>query len=116
MLNETLKSIYISVFRYYIYIVQTNDITASCKSRDLLLAPDQNEDNTEAFTVGNEEEAACYIFFRKNPNAGIIAHECYHAVKSLLRWIGAEKEDEEVFAYLLDYVTEKTHKILKNDK
>jgi hypothetical protein len=50
------------------------------------------------------------------PNAldpGTISHESSHAVRELLRFHGA-KNDEETFAYHLDYLVGRIHKFLRD--
>ena len=48
-------------------------------------------------------------FFDKNPDAGLIAHECFHAVYSILesKKIPLCYETEEVYAYLIQYLVNK---------
>jgi hypothetical protein len=48
-------------------------------------------------------------FFDKNPDNGLIAHECFHAVYSILsnKGIQLSQETEEVYAYLLQFLINK---------
>lgn len=54
-------------------------------------------------------------FFDKNPDAGLIAHECFHATCFILesKKIALCNETEEVYAYLLQYLV---NKIIKKCK
>jgi hypothetical protein len=52
-------------------------------------------------------------FFDENPDAGLIAHECFHAVYSILesKKIALCHETEEVYAYLIQFLVKEIIKI-----
>jgi hypothetical protein len=52
-------------------------------------------------------------FFDENPDAGLIAHECFHAVYSILesKKIALCHETEEVYAYLIQFLLKEIIKI-----
>lgn len=58
------------------------------------------------------------IFIRKEiPNLeGVIAHECYHAMKGMERALGNIDGGEEFFAYHLGYLVDKVHEFINSDK
>jgi hypothetical protein len=47
---------------------------------------------------------------------GIIAHEAMHVTNSVMRRIGAETENEETHAYLLEWVTDRIHQTINEYK
>lgn len=53
-----------------------------------------------------------WIVFGLIPDAATIAHEASHAVRCLLTWAGA-RNDNETFAYHLDFLVGRIHRYLK---
>lgn len=93
--------------RYKLHIVFTDDIGRSKKHR---YGNDNHCEGAEAIHIPNEGGSS-HIIFRYTAGARIIAHESWHAVRSLLLWAGADL-DNEVVAYHLGYVVEEVHKFL----
>jgi hypothetical protein len=63
------------------------------------------------------------LFFKDNPKASIIAHECLHACDNVLNSIGYTRTEapiisDEISAYLLEHLIEVVNKciILNNEK
>lgn len=53
-----------------------------------------------------------WLVLAPDVDAGTIAHEASHAVRSMLAYVGAKNEDE-VFAYHLDYLVGRIHRFLE---
>lgn len=53
-----------------------------------------------------------WLVFGLNPSADAIAHECWHCISALLKFVGAKRE-EEVVAYHLGYLVGKIHEHLE---
>lgn len=91
------------VSNFNLSVVFSPDIFSSAAyiaDRDFLKNP-TGSDTAEAFTHCAKSFAIIYL--KPEADAGTIAHESYHAVRTLLRFIGAQ-EEEEVTAYHLDFV------------
>ena len=105
--------IIIPVFGYHIYVVITSDVVESRKWREDVLGKYKLTGITTALCSTNKDEDwYSYIFFNQNASSGIIAHEVYHALCNLFRYVDAAHE-EEVFAYHLTYVIEEIDKFKK---
>ena len=72
--------------------------------RDYLREPNPGE-GAEAFTVTSPTGGYSTIYLKPDSEMGTIAHESYHAVCNLLKFIGAEQEPE-VVAYHLGYIVD----------
>jgi hypothetical protein len=97
--------------RYKMHVVFTDDIARSKQAR---YGNPTGCEGAEAIHIPNEGGSS-HLFFRMNAGPRIIAHEAWHAVRSLLLWAGAGL-DNEVVAYHLGYVVEETHKFLNSLK
>lgn len=73
--------------------------------RDYLSEPPTSVSESDAFTKTSDYGYAT-IHLRPNSPIGDIAHESYHAISGLMRWLGAKHEDE-VIAYHLGYLVDK---------
>jgi hypothetical protein len=91
--------------RYGVHVVFTDDIARSKKHR---YGNDRDCDNAEAMHIPNVGGTS-YLLFKYDAGPRIIAHECWHAVRGLLLWVGAEL-DNEVVAYHLGYLVGEVHK------
>lgn len=63
----------------------------------------------EALTFSCENGGATAIIFNEKADVGTVAHECLHAVSSVLKFMGIKmlEESEECYAYSLGYLTKK---------
>lgn len=52
-----------------------------------------------------------YLILPLAPDEGTIAHECAHAVRAIFKRAGV-RNDDEAFAYHLDYLVGRVHKFL----
>jgi hypothetical protein len=91
------------VFRgYLVYIIFTNDVTAARAQRNDVLGVSDFGPGVEAMH-GTDGRGTSLLFFQEKASSGTIAHEAWHVVYELMRWIGASLEDE-VVAYHLSYI------------
>lgn len=65
-----------------------------------------------AFVWDADKPGVSWIVFGPNPDEATVCHEASHAVRAILRHIGA-RNDDETFAYHLDYLVGRIHKFLK---
>jgi hypothetical protein len=61
---------------------------------------------------GPERPKRAWIVFPLEPDEATVAHEASHAVRHLLQYVGA-KNDNETFAYHLDYLVGRIHRFMK---
>lgn len=62
---------------------------------------------SDAFTTSSAEGGYANIYLPPNAEAGTVAHEAYHSVKGLMKFIGSLGDDSEVIAYHLGYLVDK---------
>lgn len=70
------------------------------------------EGDNDAVTVHVSNENFSFIFLHPNCSVGTIAHECWHAVKGMMEYMGVELDSETV-AYHLGYLVDKVFKFMK---
>src|SRR5205823_3164674 len=91
-------------------VIFTDDISASVAYmaiRDNFNFPHGRVDECSGCHFAHGSSS--YIVLDNKVGAGQIAHEAWHCVHALLKWVGAQKEDE-VVAYHLGYIVDKvTH-------
>ena len=61
---------------------------------------------------GPERPKLAWIVFPVQPDEATVAHEASHAIRVLLNYVGA-RNDNETFAYHLDYLVGRIHRFLK---
>lgn len=91
----------------YIVVVLTEDVQASIHKR----ASDYDVENTGAICM-KSDTATSMLIFDINAPCGIIAHECWHAIRRMIVFHGGELENE-VVAYHLGYLVEQVCKFQK---
>ncbi len=76
--------------------------------------------DTRAVTVHVKDKAFSFLFLRTTASVSDIAHECYHVVRGMLRYMGVELDNECVAYHLgwltqevFDFVNHKRRKISK---
>src|ERR1700722_11259376 len=100
-MTETKSTIPFPPYDYKIYIIFTDDIIKSADKlvkENVLMRNHDVDETTQAFCVKPRNMSHGYIVLNYNAKIHTIAHESYHALSSMFRWIGATHE-EEVFAY-----------------
>lgn len=96
------------IFSYNFNIVHTTDIAKSRSKRDNILgscteALDHYVDGLHSY---HDQEPDCHIFLTKDTSEGVVAHEVFHAIWRMFKYLGAKMENE-VFAYHLSYTLDK---------
>lgn len=92
-------------YSYHVKVIITDNIP---KAYYRIFKESYNYEHEEIGGLHMEDDSGTsYIFLPKEYDAGVVAHECYHAVMALFRWIGVEKYDEELIAYHLQYLVSK---------
>ena len=74
----------------------------------------ETDDSDMAFCVHIADQAVTYIFLKPDADLGTIAHECWHAVREMMKFVGAD--DNETVAYHLGYLVKKVHKLVHRRK
>ena len=92
---------------YEIRVIQARDVEATARRLGC--------DDGPAIAFYLAYEKGGYLVLPKDADAGTVAHECSHAIRELFRCVGAN-QDEEAFAYHLDYLVGRVHKFLKGRK
>jgi hypothetical protein len=99
-------------YDYRVYVLFTDDIIASADKladEGILTANHNIDDTTQAFCVKPRNRSFGYVVLQFSAKPMHIAHESYHAVSSIMKWIGAAHE-EEVMAYHIGYLVGLIHK------
>lgn len=115
-MKERIKTVRFPVFvGYEVKIVITDDVVKSRKLRDKILGePYQYFETAHAMHAWPlDGQGISWLFFKPDVEAGTIAHECWHCVRRLMKWLGSELENEIVayhLAYLVQAVTNHAHK------
>ena len=108
-MKERVGKVEFTIFDYLVQIVVTKNIVKSRNNRSHLLGSTYHE---QGKTVGlhscNDDRANAYLFLTPNTTADIVAHECYHAISRMFKWIDAKHEEEITAYYLGDLVGEVT--------
>ena len=111
-MTEVKSVIPFPLYDYRIYILFTDDIIKSAdKLADLgiLVADHKVDETTSAFCVKPKNRNCSYMVLNFSATPDHIAHESYHSVSLMFRWIGATHE-EEISAYTLGYLVGLVHK------
>jgi hypothetical protein len=91
---------------YPVRVVFCDDIIKEAKRLKLALPSGEAQDE-EAYTA--IAQGGCMCVFGNDPDAQTIAHEAYHAIVALLKFSGANSE-EELVAYHLGYLVSRITK------
>src|SRR5688572_7708626 len=97
------KKIIIPIYDYGVTVVVTTDVMKSREARNFEIGH-PCEGTAVALHSYCLDKPDSWIFLQKGADSGVIAHECYHCVSRLFRWIGTKKVDEEIFAYTLHWL------------
>lgn len=101
------------VFGYTFYVVITTVLVRSRKNREGILGKCDYDIPTLAMcSHGVTYSSFTYLFISPNACNGTIAHECYHAICNLFKYIDADHE-EEIFAYHLSYLVDEIERVKK---
>ena len=107
MKHERSKTVKFPVFGYKIQVVVTEDLKKSLEKRGL--------DPSSCTSVHGywDGKAFSVLLFQTNPRVGTVAHECWHAVRRMLKFHEAEFENE-VVAYHLGYLTQQVYDFVRS--
>ncbi len=107
-MNEFELNIELPIFNYQIDVVYTDNISESRQARNYLIgAPDSELSKlVDGLHSYNELTPRGVIFFTKETTIGVIAHEIFHAIWRMFKYIGAKNENE-VFAYHLSWILDR---------
>ena len=92
---------------FEVRVIQARDIRATGRRLRVDLT-----DAVAAFVTDPNRIKRGWLVLGMNPDEGTIAHEASHAIRVLLNTHGA-RNDDEVFAYHLDYLVARIHKFLR---
>jgi hypothetical protein len=114
-LIEFTKRVSLKPFPYKVVIIVTSDVNRSVLNRPALVG--EHEPHPKIIAMRCEDirgKGISYLFLPFKLVLSDVAHESYHAVRSMLRYIGAESEEEEVVAYHLDHLVNAAYKHLND--
>jgi hypothetical protein len=90
-------------------------LTTDVEKSTLKIDPKYDGGATGALWIFNPTTQDAHIILPFRPDMGMIAHECWHCVRRLLRYIGAEL-DNEVVAYHLGYAVNVVYEFVMENK
>jgi hypothetical protein len=73
------------------------------------------DDNTNAIAVHEDDGNFSFIFFPYDVSVGTIAHERWHVIRNMMKFVGIELDSETV-AYHLGYMVNHIVKFIKGRK
>lgn len=96
---------------YVVHVVFTNNLASSYYKR---YHREREFIGTHAFhAVSHNPGGHAHLFFKIGDSpAGVVAHECWHAVRELLNYGGVEQLDNEMIAYHLGYLVQQASNFL----
>ena len=100
MFKEATRTISLPHFHYEVRVILTDNMQQSVWNRDL----DFDVSRWAAGHLSYEDESHSFVFLPLQPTMEEISHEVLHALWKIMRWIGAEFE-EEVMAYHQGYLS-----------
>ena len=115
-LSEQTHEIKLPVYGFIIQFVKTKSIYESRNQRSVEIGEIVTKeycDTLSALMSCCHSKPLCFVFFTDSVKVGEVAHECWHVVFQIMDWIGATIEDE-VCAYLLDYLVEEAWAFVKD--
>jgi len=106
MRNHTHNLTFPVFSNYPVRVTFTNSIIKQARK---ICGPDyaagDGQGDPAALTLSNSDGWAVMLL-PHNPAPATVAHEAYHVIAALLKWIGAAQE-EEVIAYHLGYLVDR---------
>lgn len=100
--------------KYVIHVVFSHNIFESYKMRYPGRSLDRDLNSTHAFhAVSRHPGGHAHLFFKiGDAPAGVVAHECFHAIRELFGYSGVEQHDNEMYAYHLGYLVQEVSNYL----
>jgi len=96
-----------------IKVVYTNNINKSRIKRNKKLGKLTNKLSPLVDGLCCTRKHRIYLFITPKSTYGVIAHEAYHGITALFKYIGVDEYDEEIVAYHLGYLIDKIVKFKK---
>lgn len=93
---------------YEVRVIFARDIPRTAKH----LGADLSNSVAGFIYPGPERPKRSWVVFGLEPDEATVAHEASHAIRAMLAYVGA-KNDNETFAYHLDYLVGRIHKYRK---
>lgn len=93
---------------YHVNLMATDDIFACRNGLLHSLGPADITDKAIAMHCSTGKDGASFVIVKYGASAGVIAHECWHAVHAMLKYVGADL-DNEIVAYYLDHLVDKAY-------
>ncbi len=105
------------IFNYQISVVYTDDISESREARNHLIGAQDEvlHKYVDGLHSYNNLEPKGFIFFTAKSSVGVIAHEVFHAIWRMFKYIGAKNENE-VFAYHLSWILDRVLEFKKENE
>ncbi len=98
------KTVIFSVFsNYRVHIVITDNLARSRKAR---YGTEGKSEGAVALS-SSSVDGHSHIFMKEDASAEIIAHESFHIIYRMFEYIGADKMDNEIWAYHLGWLVGK---------
>lgn len=107
-MTEQTDKVEFPMYHYNVYIVQTDNLQESRTLRaEVIGALDSHlGPYVDGLHCTNNIEPDSWVFFTPDSTIGTIAHECFHAVWRMFKWMGA-KPNNEIMAYHLGYLVDR---------
>lgn len=99
---------------YRVHVEVSSDIKKSMQKYPEIKHIDM-DDNTNAIAVHEDDGNFSFIFFPYDVSVGTIAHESWHVIRNMMKFVGIELDSETV-AYHLGYMVNHIVKFIKGRK
>jgi hypothetical protein len=103
----------LDAWNYAVNVVLTTDIEKSRQKINKAMYDIEVDETIDGLCVPSK--SASWILLGFDASAGVVAHECWHAVWNLSQWAGVELENETI-AYHLGYLVQRTTDFLKRER
>src|SRR5690242_10435591 len=103
---EHKSSVYFPVYAgYEVMFVVTDDVQGSRRRMSHVFGADSDLGNAIALHSGCDDRPISAIFITLDSSVGVVAHECFHAIYHMFKYMGMTLDNENV-AYHLSYLTD----------
>lgn len=113
--KERVALIKLPTYYYRVHVVVTTDVILSRNRRWKTIGSKDFGGSAGAMHVSNSDMGTSWIFLKDPSGPGTIAHECWHCIYQIMRYIGADIENE-VVAYNLGYLVDKASACMHSQK
>jgi hypothetical protein len=109
-LKERTKIVKLVTYGYTVKVIVSSDIERSARKRGYLFL--EGSYAQHSYTEGKPESV---LFLPAVLDISLVAHESFHAVWRVMKFIGA-KHEQEVMAYLLGHVVDEVYGLYTKKK